>query len=353
MKKSLAVLTVAAAVLASVPTSLNVSAAAPTGLEGVEVLPSTTNHSTAKVKELVQKGRQVSADNALKRAAKLGVSAQTDVTEKDAVNYLLIEGGKHYLYEKNGLDGAEKVYVYDQAPDTQAAAVQAKGQVTTAAVNLPDGIGGKAVVAKNGSYMNATVRTATAAQLTGAPSGATYIYGGFSGVGKGSNGSTSYPVEADMGLQYSNAYGYVKWTPILSYYNGVKSNGSFLASYDKVQYKNGFKGGVDLNLTTYRNYNGNTRLSISGTAECPDMACTSQTDTYLTSVMEVAGTNVSSVTKWKMLATIAGSETITGKNYAQFKNVNVDGVSQTPTIEAEDYATVTVSGSTVTINVSR
>ncbi|MCZ8519835.1 MULTISPECIES: YrpD family protein [Paenibacillus] len=356
MKKKLAVLTVAASVVASFPVSL--MAAEPAGApQEVQVIPLTQNSSGAKVNEVVAKARAAGEEGLQKRAAAAKTersAASADTASKSAVNYLLIEGNTHYLYEKNGVDEAEKVYVYESEAPAAASEARAKGAVAAAAVNLPDGIGGKAVVTKNGSYFNATVRTATAAQLTGAPSGATYIYGGFSGTGRKYDGtSTSYPVEADMGLQYSNSYGYVKWTPMLSFYNGVKSNGSFQSGYDKVQYKNGYKGGVDLNLTTYRNVNGNTRLSVSGTAECPDMACTSQTDTYLTSVVEVAGTNVSSVSKWKMLATIAGSETVTGKNYAQFKNVNVDGVTQTPTVEAEDYATVSISGSTATINVSR
>lgn len=351
MKKKALIITMAAAILAALPTTMMASQLPAEGnsLDNskVEIVNYTDTKASDRIQEVLEKGRSVGAIETF--------SIQADQEDSSLVNYMLIDGNTRYLYEKSPVQDKEKIVVYeDTQPAKQPAPAAASDQLQAVAASLPGGIGGKAVVKKNGSYVNATVRLATASQLTGAPSGATYTYMGFSGTGRKYDGSTNnFSIETDMGLQYSNAYGYVKWTPILGLYNGKKMHGSYLSGYEKVQYKNGFKGGSDVNLTAYRNLNGNTRLSVSGYAVCPDMGCSQQKDTYLTSVMEVANSNVSSVNKWKMLATIAGSENVTGHNYAEFKNVNVDGVSQVPTVEAEDYATVSVSGSTVKINVSR
>ncbi|NEW05798.1 hypothetical protein GK047_07170 [Paenibacillus sp. SYP-B3998] len=359
MKKKIAVLAVTVAViLSSVSTAMaadktvaksSATEAALFEAGGAEITDYTNVKNIGKVEAVLSKARQAAAEENRNQTA---LGAKGAATETSSVNYVYIDGNTHYFYETSPVLDKEKVYVYEvQASSTENTPV---GNVSALAGNLPDGIGGKAVVNKNGSYINATVRLALQSQLSGAPSGATYTYSGFSGTGRKYDGTNNnFPVETDMGLQYSNAYGYVKWTPVLGLYNGIKSNGSFLSGNDKVQYKNGFKGGTDVNLTAYRNLNGNTRLSISGYAVCPDSSCSQTADTYLTAILEVANTNVTSVSKWKMLATLAGSESVTGHNYAEFKNVNVDGVAQTPTKEAEDYASVTIAGSTVKINVSR
>ncbi|MEC0231970.1 YrpD family protein [Paenibacillus alba] len=352
MKKKIILLTVVVAVMTSMSTVLaeqSPAATKPALFEtgGAEVTDYTNMKSAGKVEAVLSKARQAAAEETGLAFGARSVGPGTET----AVNYVFIDGNTGYFYEKSPIFDREKLYVYEvKAESLQNSPVGVEAALVT---DLPNGIGGKAVVNKNGSYINATVRTAVQSQLSGAPSGATYIYSGFSGTGRKYDGTNNnFPVEADMGLQYSNAYGYVKWTPVLGFYNGIHNNGSFLSGYEKVQYKNGFKGGTDVNLTAYRNVNGNTRLSISGYAVCPDSACSQTADTYLTSIMEFANTNVTSVSKWKMLATIAGSENVTGHIYTEFKNVNLDGAAQTPTKEAEDYATVSISGSTVTINVS-
>ncbi|KZE73174.1 hypothetical protein AV654_33115 [Paenibacillus elgii] len=350
MKKRFVLLAVAAAVMAVFPTAISASDApgrAKSGgepvsidMSGAEVTDFTRTATAAKIDEVLAKARQAGMESVQAQGLQRSAAAAGHT-----VDYTLIDGDTAYFYEKSPTQAKEKVYVYEAA--ASEAGGDAGRRITAMAGNLPDGIGGRAIVNGNGSYLNATVRLAASNQLTGAPSGATYTYAGFSGT------SGSQGVETDMGLQYSNAYNNQKWLPVLSVFKGSKQFGTLVPPYNQVQYKNGYKPGTDVNLTAYRNSNGSVRLSLSGYAICSDMSCSSQTDTYLTAVAEVANINVSSVSKWKMLATLAGSESVTGRNYAEFKNVNVDGAARTPVKDVEDYATVVVSGNNVTINVSR
>ncbi|MBU7315108.1 YrpD family protein [Paenibacillus oleatilyticus] len=350
MKKRFGLLAVAAAVMAVFPTAISASDApgraksgdAPVSIEmsGVEVTDFTKTATAAKIDEVLAKARQAGMESVQAQGLQRSAAAVGHT-----VDYTLIDGDTAYFYEKSPTQAKEKVYVYEAA--ASEAGGDAGQRIAAAAGNLPGGIGGRAVVNTNGSYLNTTVRLATPNQLVGAPSGATYTYAGFTGT------SGSQAVETDMGLQYSNAYNNHKWLPVMAVFKGSKTYGTFVSPYNQVQYKNGYKPGSDVNLTAYRNLNGSVRLSMSGYAICSDMTCSSQADTYLTSVLEVANVNVSSVTRWKMLATIAGSDSVTGRSYAQFKNVNVDGTARNPVKDVEDYATVSVSGNTATITVSR
>ncbi|MEC0211299.1 YrpD family protein [Paenibacillus ehimensis] len=348
MKKKFVLLAVAAAVMTVFPTAISASDAtgratsggesASIEMSGAEVTDFTKTATAAKIDEVLAKARQAGRESVQAQ----GLQRSTAAAEH-TVDYTLIDGNTAYFYEKSPVQAKEKVYVYEVAASEAGSDA---GQRMLAG-NLPGGIGGRAVVNTNGSYLNTTVRLATPSQLTGAPSGATYTYAGFTGT------SGSQAVETDMGLQYSNAYNNHKWLPVMAVFKGSKTYGTFVSPYNQVQYKNGYKPGSDVNLTAYRNLNGSVRLSMSGYAICSDMTCSSQADTYLTSVLEVANVNVSSVTRWKMLATIAGSESVTGRSYAQFKNVNVDGTARNPVKDVEDYATVDVSGNSATITVTR
>lgn len=279
--------------------------------------------------------------------------------DKHLVTYTLIDGDLIYYYEAvQGEPESMQIVQNDTALQSVLQfkeATQPDVFSVSSSNDLPSGIGGRTYIHQNGSILTMTVRTATAEQMAGAPSGSAYTYSGFSGKGKSYTGASNFTVEADMGLQYSNSpvYGYVKWNPILSFYNGQGSYGTFVSPYNKVNVANGFKPGVDVNFTIYRNFNGTTRLSQSGYAWCSDSACTNKVDTYMTSVIEKLDTQVTSVTRWKTVVSIADQSAAfaAGNAYAEFKNIRLDGATVVPAVDAEDSATATVSGNNVTIEV--
>jgi Domain of unknown function, YrpD len=147
----------------------------------VEIINYTDTKASDRIQEVLEKGRSIGT------TGKLGI--QADQEDASLVNYILIDGSTRYLYEKNPVQDKEKIFVYEE-PQPASAAVSDKIQAVVG--DLPGGIGGKAVVKKNGSYVNATVRLATASQLTGAPSRATYTYMGFSGTGRKYDGSMNF-----------------------------------------------------------------------------------------------------------------------------------------------------------------
>ncbi|WIM40149.1 YrpD family protein [Paenibacillus sp. PK4536] len=301
----------------------------------------------SKLAEILDTSRKIASEYKKNNLRSLNVSET-----KQVIDYYRIENETGYFYETTP-DNKESLVIIDLNDTPLDKNIAESTSVAAAISSIPSGIGGRAVISKNGSYLNATVTTATASQMGSTKSGIGWIYSGFNGTGKRSNG-TNYSMGTDMGLQYSNAYGYVKWTPYVLLNDGGKEIfGDPLRGYDKLQYKNGFVGGTDVNFTVYKNVNNNTRLSLIGFGVCADMECNNTEDTYLTSIIEVAGTNINTVSTWKVLATVAGSENVTGKNYARFSNINLDGNAVTPVVDAQDYATVSVSGNNATINVSR
>ncbi|MGG4036534.1 YrpD family protein [Paenibacillus cisolokensis] len=296
--------------------------------------------SQSKLDEVLQRSRKKAQEEIVKNAALL----KSNETEQ-VINYYYIEDGIGYFYELTP-ENSETYIVGDVVEESE------EESSFSALATIPNGIGGRAVIRQNGNYLTTTVRTATQAQMGSTTNGIAWTYSGFSGVGDSASGNPGFTVEADMGLQYSNSWGYVIWKPHVGYYNGTQLRGTFLSGYDQVQYKNGFKGGTDVNFSVYRNVNNNLRLTQSGYAECGDMNCNNTSDTWLTSILEIANTKVTSVTQWKILATVAGSEDVTGNNYADFKNIMVDGVAKTPVIDAQEYATINISGNRATITVS-
>jgi tRNA (Thr-GGU) A37 N-methylase len=70
--------------------------------------------------------------------------------------------------------------------------------------------------------------------------------------------------------------------------------------------------------------------------------------------LETNNANITGLSYFKLLATIAGDDsTISGKNYAVFSSIKLDSVNKTPVVDVEDYATVSVSGNSATISVSK
>ncbi|SDE87788.1 protein of unknown function, YrpD [Fontibacillus panacisegetis] len=342
--------------------------------------------SQSKIDSIVQQSREVAKET--KENNKHSNRQLIDDTNQ-LINYFLIEGDTGYFYEMTP-DEEETLQVFDiestvdtsnaqdnnfintqdnelvNAQDNELVNAQDNDFINTqdnelvnaqeiglfnvlSANYLPDGIGGRVKIAGNGNYITSTVTLPTTTQMGNTQTGIAYIYSGFSGM-KSSGAS----IETDMGLQYSkNNNGTFKWKPYLKWSaDNTFGFGTHLPSNNVVNDQNGFKMGSNVTMTIYRNVNGNTRLSQLGTAICSDVNCYSQKETFLTSIVEVAGTNVSSVTKWKLLATIAGSDSVKGKSYAKFTGVNVDGVTKTPVADGADYATITVGTGTATITVS-
>ncbi|OMF52603.1 hypothetical protein BK138_21200 [Paenibacillus rhizosphaerae] len=150
----------------------------------------------------------------------------------------------------------------------------------------------------------------------------------------------------------------------LIYFNGNHNKTmTYKTGYDQVQYQNGYVPGTEVGFAIWRNYSDSTisnavRFKTIGTANCANSSCTTKQQTPLTSILEVANTNVTSIGNWKVLATIAKdpldtSTVVQGKTHAKFSNVRIDGVNYTPGNTIEDYATVTTGSYYATISVSK
>ncbi|MEK5238207.1 YrpD family protein [Paenibacillus sp. FSL L8-0470] len=280
----------------------------------------------------------------------------------ETFNYTFVEGDTGYFYERSSVSADEYVLTYPIEYLAQNEITSDQSEVTAAASDtIPSGIGGRATVQKNGSINTFVIRTP--ATTTG-PTARTYIYGGFSGVGKDKSGTTNRTIESDMGLVFSSAYGVNKWQPTINYYWGSKGDGNTvpgnrISPYNEIWYKNGYVPGKDVDVTIYRNLGNNTRLSTRGYALYADHEGNG-TNTYLTAVTEIANTYVSSTSSWKYLATIADTvvnEVPQGDAAGQvtgiLSNILIDGSAYTPVSNGTDFANVTVSSNNVTIKVSK
>ena len=105
--------------------------------------------------------------------------------------------------------------------------------------------------------------------------------------------------------------------------------------------------GSTVQLTIYKNLNGNTRATYWGT----------NNDGYTYRIIsELAQTNVGSVSKWKALATVAVTSEdqrpyIKSNFSTAFTNITIDNKAVTPVIDTQDFAKLTVSGSSVSMSV--
>jgi hypothetical protein len=314
-----------------------------------------------KLGNILERAKAVAQEEKFKIKVEKGIPESSQI-----INYYYIDDEVSYLYEENAKGSKMIVFPTVKVKHEK----QAKGKVTIAATgDLPDGIGGKASLTKNGNLLSSKVTTGLSSQMLVGDKLSSYIYAGFSG-GKSTNSSTD--VEADLGLQWSTAYSMDKWKPAwLIYFNGTNNPDDtnygakmeFKSGYNQVQYKNGFVPGSDVTMHVWRNYSDETvsnaiRLKHIGTANCADMNCNDTTDTFLTSIAEKPNANVSSVTSWKFLTTIAKSPkdtttVVKGKAYGKFSNITLDGTYYTPTNPIEDYATVTFGTYSVAISVSK
>lgn len=200
-----------------------------------------------------------------------------------------------------------------------------------AASQLSKGIGGRAYLNSTGSVLVTKIQLPSSIQVS---NGTAYIYSGFTG-----------GTEADIGLQYSDTYHV--WKPIMKV--GSKGQGQvrYLEGESQFTYTKGFRPGSTVQLTIYKNLNGNTRATYWGT----------NNDGYTGRIIsELAQTNVGSVSKWKALATVAVTSEdqrpyIKSNFSTAFTNITIDNKAVTPVIDTQDFAKLTVSGSSVSMSV--
>ncbi|MGG1243131.1 YrpD family protein [Bacillus cabrialesii] len=208
-------------------------------------------------------------------------------------------------------------------------------QVAKAASQLSKGIGGRAYLNSTGAVFTAKIKLPDTVKHNDSVS-TSYIYSGF----RATNGT-----EADIGLQYSDQY--KVWKPLMKV--GSKNEETYIEGKDKFTYTKGFRPGSTVQMTIYKNLNGNTRMTLWGT----------NNDGYTGRIItEIQGTNIGAISKWKTLATAAVSyesqrDAIKTTFSTSFNNITIDNKAVTPVIDTQDNAKVSVSGNNVTISVNK
>ncbi|MFE7378048.1 YrpD family protein [Bacillus cereus] len=110
---------------------------------------------------------------------------------------------------------------------------------------IKKGIGGRAVLNSTGSVLATKVTLPEIKNSKGtlkATGGELYMYSGFSG-----------PVESDIGFLYSETYNV--WKPYMKI--GSNKDPIYIEGKDEFTNLNGFKPGTEVQLTIYKNLNGN------------------------------------------------------------------------------------------------
>ncbi|MGG4033866.1 YrpD family protein, partial [Paenibacillus cisolokensis] len=287
--------------------------------------------------------------------AKNEIKASKNIaTESSALNYTYMDIADEIQYSFEEVPGQDPTLTISVLEASKADANQIQNSTDATLNSIPDGIGGRATISQalSGSMLTTDILLGTDAQLSGTADQAGKTYAGF----LAASGQA-----VDAGLSYTTSTtGIGRWRPnMLVYSGGTNYHGTFKDGYSGATTRNGYKPGTTISYVLWKNYTDSTiskaiRLKVMGYAHCADSYCNNPTQTYLTSIIEAGGTNVGTLSYWKLVATVAGTEGSTyGKNYAKFSNIQVDGTAYTPVKSAEDYATVTISGNTVTINVSR
>lgn len=276
--------------------------------------------------------------------------------EEIVVNYMINDGEYLYFYEEDA-ENNSTLFILESKDNQDNLIEQYNSNYETmnSINNLPGGIGGRAIInSTNGNYLESKWKLATTSQISGTPEGAGYIYVGL-------NGSN---VEVNANLSYSTTLNgspaIPRWRPRLVVAKNGKHEGVFHADYREVQYANGYKPGTEVTSGFWKSYtdtsrgiNNAVRLKHQGTAVCTDRTCATKKDTFLVSILEVNNQNITSIDYFKLLVTIAGTDSVKGNNYGEFKNITLDGVSKTPIKDTEDNAKVTINGNNVTIVVKQ
>ncbi|ASB61045.1 hypothetical protein SC22_12195 [Bacillus sp. A053] len=210
----------------------------------------------------------------------------------------------------------------------------ADAQVAKAASQLPKGIGGRAYLNSTGAVFTAKINLPDTVKYDTVST--PYIYSGF----RATSGT-----EADIGLQYSKQYNV--WKPLMKV--GSKNEETYIEGKDKFTYNKGFRPGSTVQMTIYKNLNGNTRMTLWGT----------NNDGYTGRIItEIQGTNIGTISKWKTLATAAVSyesqrDAIKTAFSTSFNSITIDNKAITPVVDTQDFAKVSVSGNNVTISVNK
>ncbi len=197
------------------------------------------------------------------------------------------------------------------------------------AAQLSKGIGGRTYINSNGSILVTKIQLPSSMSVS---NGTAYIYSGFTG-----------SKEADIGLQYSSTYNV--WKPTMKV--GANNQETYIEGKNDFTYTKGFKPGSTVQMTIYKNLNGHTRATFWGTNNV------GYTGRIIT---EIQNSNIGSVTKWKLLSTVAVTDDIYRKDIranfsTRFTDITLDSRAVTPVIDTQDFTSIQVSGNTVNMQV--
>ncbi|XHU99251.1 hypothetical protein MHHHKEFG_00906 [Bacillus pumilus] len=100
-------------------------------------------------------------------------------------------------------------------------------------------------------------------------------------------------------------------------------------------------------MSIFKNLNGHTRATFWGTNNV------GYTGRIIT---EIQNSNIGSVTKWKLLSTVAVTDDIYRKDIranfsTRFTDITLDSRAVTPVIDTQDITSIQVSGNTVNMQV--
>lgn len=275
-----------------------------------------------------------------------------NIDDNQIFNYITSDENFTYLYESYS-NGKQSNLLVNNKERVVANEINELSSVNSAsplaAVDLPDGWGGRQKISSSGNVLTTSILLPTTVTKSG--NGVGYIYVGFSG-----------SKESDMGLQYSLNRGpggnQPAWVPFMRLTGNIWADQ--IAPNDQVVYKNGYMPGASVGIQAFKNYNstGNVRLVTFGYAICSDRLCTNTGAYYLTTITDYAMT-ISSISYWKLVATFAvlsGQTEGTGTFQSNYSNVVIDYVAVPNAnfqIPETDYATITRNGNNVTIIVNK
>ncbi|MBS9438068.1 hypothetical protein EAE91_13165 [Photorhabdus noenieputensis] len=226
------------------------------------------------------------------------------------------------------------------ASEVKAAETQSLSNISSLREEtIKGGIGGRAILNSKGSILTTKITLPEIKQGSSfkASGGTLYVYSGFSG-----------QVESDIGFQYSAIYNV--WKPYMKVGRRGQDAVQYIEGKDNFTYKNGFKPGSEVQLTIYKNLNGATRATYWGISN----------NGYASRLIsEIKNTNVSSVSNWKILSTIAVFRGTPERNIkvhkeyiATFKNVVIDNKPVNPVIHATKGANITTSSNSAAIKIT-
>ncbi|MFD1884511.1 YrpD family protein [Paenibacillus wenxiniae] len=303
------------------------------------------------------------------KSSKLSLTATTTTYDNTTYDYITYDDQHVYLYEEAAHTTPQLVITNNTQSNTQAL----QSSITTLQAQsgfISDGVGGKIGISRvgaPGSYLSAKLRIPTQSQVSSDLTRyGPYNYGGFEYNSSATGGVGSWA--ADMGLSYYKNLGPTGstwgWKPIIILKQKTSPDKEGWTQYAsnlfpdpnnlEGQFNNGYKPGTDAILYMWYNNNGKVRLKVDGTTVSPNRLGKILADTHnITIIDSNASWNIQKISAWKLLSTVVSKDD-TGRNYAFYSNIKVDGTDVangefiTP---SEDHATVTRTGNSVTINV--